>query len=94
MPLHALYVAKTKEYVTARWELAQTLAGEKAAWFEALDESAEPSVSARKEYADARTVGFRVQALKLQGQVDGLRALVDCLGTLVAAGATDLPGGA
>jgi hypothetical protein len=91
--LHALYVAKANEYATVRYDLAQTLGAEKQQWFEAVAyaDSEVSSVAARKEYADSRTVGLRIEALKLPGRVDGLRAFLDCLDALVRAGVTSLP---
>lgn len=85
----ALLLDKAQEYAATRMDLAKTLAAEKAAWFEAIElfDSGQASVAARKEYADSQTVGLRIEALKLQGRVDGLEAYVRALVAIVSGGA-------
>lgn len=95
MTVAALYVEKVSEYARVRWELAQTVAAERKAWHEYVElaDSSLTSITARKEAADAATVGFRIDVLKLQARVDGLKAFIDMLDAFTRAGITELPSG-
>lgn len=92
MNVSSLYVAKVQEYATARMELAISDCAERSQWFAILDEldSTGMSVTARKEEADRRTVGFKIEAMKMRARVDGLSAFVQLLDTHMRAGITEI----